>query len=386
MKPAALGGERKSEGDAFGDLEKLYDEAEPQPKVGEEGEPKPGDEIEGAEGAPPPDKKPGDKPAKAATLREAKDAAEKLVKEKDTELTKLRAEVEELKKGGPKPEDAAERRRWETDLENERKRAAGLEEELQFTNYERSEAYKKDFETPFVDAYASGAGRVKGLKVNDGNGGTRQGTDDDFRELMRQTDDDAAAEFAAELFGAKAPTVMYHREEVLKLHAAKEKAKEHFRTEGVKRQTEHTEKQKRFAEELGQVFNTEVKNATEKYPKWFKPVEGDTAGNDLLTRGSNKASEAFTGMRIDKDGNRAPIEPKELAAVRAAVWAKAGGFDRLASQLKAERARVKEVQEKLKQYEGSEPEPARPPRTPMGEPGKSTMESAWGDLEKRAKK
>lgn len=362
-------------------LSALYDEpqAQPAPNKGEATDPnappaKPAAPAKPAEPV---------KPAPAKTLREAKDLAEKRNKELEAELKTLREQR------AAAPVDDPEKGQLRTQLETLNKRNQELEETVQFTAFERSDRYKQEFYKPFEDAYRRGMQKTASIKAADGQGGWRQGTDEDFKAIMRQQDDGMAGDMAAEMFGSNAAAVMYHRERVLELNARKEEALEHYRTEGVKRDTERlaAEKTQRetMAKEMGAAFDQAKREAMERFPKWFKPVEGDAEGNTLLEKGFSLTDEAFIGARRGADGKLVAIPPKELARIRATVHNKSGSWDRMALMNRRKDTRIKELETELAQYRDSEPKPGYPPRTRASEPKGSTMEQAWADMDKKVR-
>jgi len=329
------------------------------------------------EGASP---KPGEKPDEkipAKTLRERKDQLER-------ENASLAARVKELEEKNSDPTEHPEFKKNKETLEQREKRLAELEEEIRFTNYERSTEYREKYEAPFLDAYAAGRAKVSSFTLTDpGTGEPRQGTEQDFDQLMRITDDNAAAERAAELFGNKAPIVLFHREEALKMNAARVKALDHYRKEGGEREKQRTEQLSKMQREVATAFESESKAGVEKYSKWFKPVEGDAKSAEILERGFHFADVAFGKADKDADGNVIRRAPAEMAKLHAAIRNKAGGFDHAIYLLNKERATVKQLQEKLKQYEDSGPGPG----DGKGERGKPlTTEQQWErDLMARAK-
>jgi len=94
---------------------------------------------------------------------------------------------------------------------------------------------------------------------------------------------------------------------------------------------------------------------TEKYKNWFAPEEGDADGNDLLTKGRQLADRMFSPTEETR-----PKTPEEAVRLHALIYNKAANHDRLALRLKKASARVKELEESLKQYEDSEPHGGRP--------------------------
>lgn len=292
--------------------------------------------------------KPAPKPEKAATLRERKDQLER-------ENAALASKVKELETKTVDPAAHPEFKKLRETNEQIQKRLDEAEEELRFAAYEKHPDYKKQFETPFVDAYAAGQAKVASFKLTDAEGNVRQGTKQDFDALMRITDDDAAAEKAAEMFGNKAPMVLFHREQVQQLNAARVKALEHYRTEGTAREAARAEAAKKAGETFSNMFVQEMKAGVEKYGQWFKPVEGDPKSAEILDRGFHFADVAFGMVEKDANGKVVQRSPEDKAKLGAAIRNKAGAFDHAIYLLNKQKALVKELQTKLKQYESSEP-------------------------------
>lgn len=347
---------------AFDNLDKIVSEtsATPEPK-GKPAEPD-NDPNAPAETAPKPAETP-EKPAtpaqpaqpqKAKTLREAKEMAERQL----TELQKKHTELEERLK---KPQDDPEKKTLQEKIAANEKKLAELDEKLRYTNYEASDEYKQKFEKPFVDAYTTALAKIKALRVTDPGqkddvtgvetpGKVRQATDADFNELMRMPDDDAAAEFAASRFGTKASIALYHREKVQELNNSRVAALEEFRQKGAEITKQQQELSSKAESEMKTAFETANKEAAEKYPGWFKPVEGDEKGNTLLQKGYEFADLAFDQKAM------AQLPPAERAKVFSAVRNKVAGFDRMVFQKTMLQKRVTELETKLKEFEESGPD------------------------------
>lgn len=362
--PGASPSEKPTLDAAFGSIEKLFpddpsneiptERKEEPAKTGEDkgGEAPPQDP---AQQKPPGEQQPGR--VKAATLREAKDRAE-------AEAKALRTEVETLKKQLSEPKANPDKEKWDAERADYQKRLDELETELRFTNYERSQEYKEKYETPFVRAWNAGQQKAAGLKVVESPGEAdpvtgertgakmRQGTKEDFDVLMQIGDDDAAAEFAQQRFGAKAPLMLYHREQVQALNSARLQAIDDFRKQGVDREKNRMEQTTQQEKQISEAWTRENTAAIEKYPNWFKPVEGDDKGNELLERGFKLADLAFSN-----DIQKMPLEKR--VQIWSAVRNKAAGFDRLAQQNRALQDQIKELQAKLEGFEDTEALPGQ---------------------------
>jgi len=135
---------------------------------------------------------------------------------------------------------------------------------------------------------------------------------------------------------------------------------------------------------MGELYHTETKAGTEKYPQWFKAVDGDTEGNKLLERGYALADAGFGGELKDATGKVVELTPQQRVKLHAAIRNKAGAFDRMVYLQKKDRARIKELETQLKDYEGSEPgagERSRKLKSPTGD----LYAQADAELMKRAR-
>lgn len=295
------------------------------------------------------------------------------------ELAKVKAERDEWKTKAEKPpaEDVEKKTLAERLAERERK-LAEYENEIKFADYSKSEEYKKTYEKPFFDAYGSAQNRIKGMKVVSDDGTVRIAEAGDFDRLMKVQDEGDAANLAKELFGNAAPSVMYHRQRVIDLSDAAKGALEEFRTKGAEREKRTMEdgaaKQKRRAE----LWEKANKESDEKFPQWFKPVEGDEEGNALLEKGYQMAFRAFSG-------EAAKLPDETRVALEANVFKRAAGFGRLTHQNAKLSKELAEARAALKAYEESEPGKGEGDGSPKAAtPRDDTMEGALERLGARA--
>ena len=324
---------------------------------------------------------PGDKgkpaPVKAATIREALDQSKSQVKTLQARVQELETQVK-TPKADPNAEKATK------EVEALRQKVEDYENKLRFTNFEQSEEYKSKYEKPLMDAYASGQAKAKAFKVQqltDENSGevkqqARQGTPEDFDRIMSIQDDDAAADLAATLFGQKAAAVLFHRERVQEANGARFRAIEDFKKTGAERVQQETQRQAKEAEAMTKAFESQNTADREKYATWFKPAEGDEAGNAVLERGYQIAQMAFDQAAMAK------LTTEQRVRVWSAVMNKAGGFDRLASQHKAQAAKIAELEKQLKEFQESEPGSGDPKGKQAA--AKDTFESVFDKIDKMA--
>lgn len=328
--------------------------AEAKPKQTVKPEPKE-DEKEEAEtddilGEPAEDKPKDDKPSEKIAPRQLREAYEQL-KKKHAEL-----ELEHTKFKSKASEPDPEKKTLSERLAEREKRLNELEDEIRYAAYEKSSEYRDKYQTPFIEAYKAGRAKTASLSTTDEEGNIRKGTGEDFDALMRIVDDNEAAEFAANTFGNKASMVMYHRERVNELNNARTKAVEEYRSKGGERAKQMTEAQEKQRKEARDEYVKSVETATEKYPQWFKPEDGDDKGNELLDKGFHLADLAFNWGQPVRDGDK-PLTPTQLAKLHAAIRNKAAGFDRLAYREKKHLSRIKELEAEIAKYKASEPGP-----------------------------
>jgi uncharacterized protein len=82
-------------------------------------------------------------------------------------------------------------------VEEQKKRVAEYETELQFTNFTKSQAYKDQFQKPYVESWKTGQARAASMKVVERKNDegemlqqSRQGTAADFDSIMSISEDD----------------------------------------------------------------------------------------------------------------------------------------------------------------------------------------------------
>lgn len=294
------------------------------------------------------------KPVRAAELREAHDRLKK-------DFYALRAKHEELQKVQVSPERV---KQLEELLDNERKARQAIEQELRLTAYEKSQEYKDKFQKPFIQAYNQGRTKAASLKVIEQKNDmdeiirpSRQGTPEDFDAIARIEDDDAAAERAVDLFGAKAQLVLYYRERVQELHNASRSAIEEYRTNYDTREKEQSEQRTRQETEMAdrakaqaESFRRQVEDGVRSHPELFQPVEGDGESAEVLKRGAAVADSLFSGVN-PKTGR--PYTPDGLVKFHAFVRNAVAAHGHILHKLKAAEAKVADLENDLKEFKAS---------------------------------
>lgn len=287
-----------------------------------------------------------------------------LKKERD-EWTKQKSDYEAKLKV---PQEWPEKKSWEEKvaerdkaIEEHKKRVAEYETELKFTQYEKSAEYKEKYQKPFETAYLAGRSKAAALKVVERKGDdgevlqqTRKGTAEDFDALMSISDDDVAAEKAVELWGNKAPLILYHREEANKLNGQATTAIKEYREKGAEREKQMREQQEKWSKDATSMIDREMQAAIEKYPRFFKPDDADPKGNELLERGKHILDRVLKGGAPLSDGDKQWTNEEYSRAV-AQVRNGAIAFPRVAHRLSLANKEIKELKAKLAEFETSEP-------------------------------
>lgn len=335
---------------------------------------KPEEGEEPVEAPEPPKEAP--KQEKASTLRERKDQLEK-------ENKALQARVKEFESKAAAPDETEVKKLRET-TETLQKRAKQLEERLQYTDYQQSEDYQDKYWKPFEETYQRAYKVVGDMEVSTPDGNVRPATQDDFDKVMGLASHKAARDLAKEMFPEDWPLVMQQRQAVLEKNEVRVKALEEFKKNGAELTAKQKEQQTQHRKALTELFRKEAETSVEKYPQWFKADKEDKKGAELLQRGFEYADSAFGSPAKDADGNEVKLGPEDMARRHSVVRNKAAGFDYAIHKLNLANALIKELQEKLKGFDESDPGGGEGRRKPA-ESAEDTMEGAMRKLGEMAR-
>lgn len=351
----------------------------PKPKAEKNGEPE-HDEAEAEFDEPEKKVKTTDelqKPIKAAELRTAYEKSKETIKAKDAEIAKLKTDIESAK---TKPVDDPERKALATKFEASEKRRQELEKELQFVAYQKSDEFVTKYQKPFEEAWQKAATELAEFQIELEDGTMRQATTNDMMALTQMPTKEAW-ERAKAMFGDAAAEMMAHRRRIRDLADSQQKAIDEAQKNGAERVKTIQTQSLQQHERIGKLWQDENKVWAEKFPNWFKPQEGDEQGNALLAKGYELADAAFSSK--GKDGVKKT--PEEMVKIHAEVRNKAAAFPKLALKLKTARARIKELEKTVADYEASAP--------PAGEGGRRApaksddmLGDAWSELDTLDKK
>lgn len=359
--PADQGAEKPPFNDAFSEIDKIIEETQqkaPKPPGAKRppataGQP-PKDQktAEPNKGAVKPPEEQDETKLNASDLRTAYQRRKAELKEERDKRTAMEAKIKEYE---AKLGDTQEMTKLQERLAQLQKRAEEQETELKFANYEKSGEYKEKYYEPFVQAYQAGRTKVASLKIQqvmDDLGEVtqqaRKATAEDFDNIMAIADDGEAAELAHKMFGPMANLVMYHREKVQDLNAARINAIDDYRKKGSEREAQTSAQMKEAQKKIRGIFGDAIKEGVNKHPQWFKADDGDEQGKQLLERGLQQADMLFSESAGKMDAT-------ERAVRHAAMRNKAGAFDYVALKLHRALARIAELETENKQYQQSEP-------------------------------
>lgn len=238
------------------------------------------------------------------------------------------------------------------------KQIQDLQGTIKFVDYRKSDEFKKKYEAPYNEAWASAIGELDELTVKVRTGtdelgeptyGERKASPNDLLTLSNLPLGEAR-KLAKEMFGDNADDMMAHRRKIRELSDAQNKAlSEAQKSAEEAAKTRDTQSQE-MSKQTVQLWTQANKTLAEKYPKWFGPVEGDEEGNTLLQKGFATADRLFAPTP-----QTAPKTPQEAVALHALIRNKVANHDRLAMQVKKLTKELEDVRTELKGYQESEP-------------------------------
>jgi hypothetical protein len=196
------------------------------------------------------------------------------------------------------------------------------------------------------------------MQVTQTDGTLRQAKPEDFDNIVATPQYTAARELAKEMFPDDWQLVMAERQTVLNVNNKRVEALDKFRKEGGERakamQEQQAAKSKAIMEAAAKHWKAYAVDPVEKFPQFFKPIEGDGKGNELLEKGWKESAAAFENMNI-MDPRLSDEQREKVVEQHATMFNKAAAFNRLAYQLQMEKKKAKDLEAKLKAYEESEP-------------------------------
>lgn len=312
------------------------------------------------------------KPVKAAELRVAYEKSKETLKTKDAEIARLQTELKTAKET---PADDPDKKLLLEKYESEVKRRTELEKEIAFVAYHKSAEFVDKYQKPYEEAWAKAVGELSELTIESEDGTSRTATAQDLLALCNLPLGEAR-KMAKTMFGDAADDVMAHRRTVRSLSDSQTKAladaQKNSEVRDKERQTQTLQQQQK----IKTLWEDENKVWQNKFPRWFKPEDGDTEGNALLSKGYEMADAAFSNTGT----------PEERVKRHAELRNKAAAFPKVALRLKRARSRIKELEATIASYEESEPPSGGGGKPRSVKPAGDGMDDAFAELDSIGKK
>jgi len=263
-------------------------------------------------------------------------------------LERENAELKEKANGNHIPKEATDKI---TTLEARNKE---LEDEIRFTNYEKSKEYQEQYHKPYIEAWERAVGELNELTVTDANGHVRQAGAKDLLILAKMPLGEAR-EYAEAKFGKAADDVMAHRRTVRELANKQHKALEDARANGGEREKqqnlERETKERANGEKIAKEWHSINSEAQAKY-EFLKPVEGQQERNEKLEKAIKFVDDSFN-MSLSQA--KTEQERQDVLRRHSALRNRAIGFSVLKHENKSLKAEIEELKKNLAEYQGSEP-------------------------------
>lgn len=257
-----------------------------------------------------------------------------------------------------------------------KKRLEEVESELRYLDYTKSAEFKEKFEKPYQDAYDDAVEEIKELRVNLDDGNTRPATAQDFQRILQADNQDVRA-LANQMFGDAAGDVLAARRKLIELNRNANRESKRFREEASERERKKAIQAAEEKEGMRRMWDAAIQTVAEKYPEYFKPIEGDEDYNKELAAGYAVVDRAHD-----------PALPTEERIARlAALRHRAAAFRAQVFINKRLKSRVAELEEVVKGYEESAPQggsgKGEASRAPHGE-SDDGYESAMAEIDRLA--
>lgn len=314
-----------------------------------------------------------EKPVKAAELRQAYEKSKETLKAKDAELVTLR---NELKAARETPRNDPEKSSLLAKFQEAETRSKALEEKLRLVDFQQSDEFVKNYQKPWEDAWTKAATEIQELPIELEDGSTRVATVQDLIALSQMKIGEAR-QYAKKMFGDGADDVMAHLRKLRDLSDAQQKALADAKANSETHFKKQSEEALQARQKTATLWKDENDAWTTKFPKFFKPIDGDEEGNALLARGYELVDRAFS--------SNGKATPEERVKLHAELRNKAAAFPRLALQLKRAKGRIAELEKSLAEFEDSAPPAGDGAKARATKPG-DPIEDGFAEIDEIAKK
>lgn len=291
----------------------------------------------------------GDKPKKVSPWKLVDQYKAKVA---DLEKQLAGSKTGEPSKPGEPPKEMTER------LTKAEARVKELEDEIRFTNYQKSPEFQDKYQKPYEAAWARAIKELNEVTVTDSNGNTRSATAEDMLTLVNLPLG-KAREVSDAMFGAFSNDAMNHRRAIKELFDAQQDAVKDARTKAAEwEKTRHETMTKAMGEiekSVGEIWTKANQDAAtdSKYGTYFTPRENDPEWNQRLAKGFELVDKAFTDSN-PRDPRLNSEQRKSIVERHAAVRNRAAAFGPLRYENECLRKRVAELEKDNAQYKSSE--------------------------------
>lgn len=310
-------------------------------------------------------------------------------------IQRLQSEIEKLSKQAADPA-------LNEKLKAAEARAEAAERKLEAEAFVQSPGFDRDFNQPYIKAYNQALSQIQQLVVRYQDGKnemdepiikTRPAEEKDLLELanmpLGEMDDRLQ-----KMFGASAHRVGQQIERLKELATAKAEAAADGAEKAQQFRRHQQEAAEARAKAMAQHWKDVNQSLEEKFPKAFKPEEGDTEDSTAHTRGFALADLLFIGERglrpeqVDalppgfKDAVKTgkPLTDEQKIQLTALARLKMANHDRQIARVKKLQARVAELEKEVAEYEKSEPAGKVGSRDEQGGASRDWLETAEDEL------
>lgn len=313
------------------------------------------------EGAPPEEvaetPRTGDEAAAPAAKPSKKLSPWRLVDQYKERVKALETELAASKTASPKPGEPD--KAFTERLTAAEKRAAELEDEIRFVNYQKSGEFQEQYQRPYEAAWSRAVKDLNEISVTDAAGNARAATAEDMLTLVNLPLG-KAREVADSMFGAFANDAMAHRKAIKELFdkqqealsGARAKAAEWEKTRAAEAEKARTDIDRQVGETWTKANADAVTDA--KYGKYFVPRESDPEWNQRLAKGFELVDKAFADAN-PRDPRLSPEQRRSVIERHAAIRNRAAAFGPLRFENERLTARVGELEKELAEYKKTEP-------------------------------
>lgn len=275
-------------------------------------------------------------------------------KDKVADLEKQLADIKTANpsKPGEPPKEFTER------LTKAESRVKELEDEIRFTNYQKSPEFQDKYQKPYEAAWARAIKELNEVTVTDANGNTRAATAEDMLTLVNLPLG-KAREVSDAMFGPFSNDAMNHRRAIKELFDAQQDAVKEAHTKAAEwEKTRHETMTKAMAEvekSVGEIWTKANQDAAmdQKYGVYFTPRENDPEWNQRLAKGFEMVDRAFSDPN-PRDPRLTAEQRQSIVERHAALRNRGAAFGPLRYENECLKKRVAELEKDNAQYKSSE--------------------------------